>query len=749
VKFTKKKELFEIFIRQIPTTSELFPVLRLIFPESDPSRGAYGLKEHSLGRMFSDLLILPNQEKERLLRWKDPNLQAKHNCTVGDFPSVLLSVIEPRISTPSFPRLTIGEVNKFLTDVYTSTDPEIRKDLFRDIIYRAKPLEIKWIIKILLRDMKLGIGVESILRHLHPNAIELYHISNSIQHVLTTISDKQSKPLEAAESSSTSIYFQPIKPMLSERVNPGDVPERFAHVKDEIFLEPKIDGERMLVHVNKQTNNVAIYSRNGVNFTKRYGDNQLSPILMIGFKGLGAVFDGEMVAWDSAKGRIHAFGSNRDVSSAAASDANEGDTQDIGDYDSLGITSLGNLFYIAFDLIYYVDIDGREHDLRNTSLADRRILLERIILPVPHRFEVIHSTRLMASIDGIKDYIKSALDRREEGVVIKRSNSVYKLGVRGAGWYKVKADYDYLYSDTLDLVVLGGYFSESVTGAETNPLDAVTSFLVGVPFSCDNRTVFKTVTKVGAGLTRVQLVYIRNQLKDALLAFNSSTPLPEWFGDWKPSKPNRPDVVFSPWLQESSVVLEVRAGEINMTSDFSSGFQLRFPRVVKPRTDKDWTCATSFDELRQIATTDTDKNRTFIQDLSRFERGGSVATTPRKEPRKRKAGTVIVGAESIATQNTQPSSCIFAGVEIYVVNGCGIAETVLRLGGSLNPVFRKGVTQYCIAERDDLRVKNIVDFEACDVVNSLWIHDCEENNRILEISADRHLLRGFSKSSPD
>lgn len=95
----KKKELFEQLIRQVPNAKDLFPILRLIFPESDASRAVYNLKEHSIGRIFADLLFVPPQEKDRLLNWRDPKLQANHNCIVGDFPSVLLSVIEPRLST--------------------------------------------------------------------------------------------------------------------------------------------------------------------------------------------------------------------------------------------------------------------------------------------------------------------------------------------------------------------------------------------------------------------------------------------------------------------------------------------------------------------------------------------------------------------------------------------------------------------------------------------------------------------------
>lgn len=600
--------------------------------------------------MFADLLILPPHEKERLLNWRDPNLQAKHNCTVGDFPSVLLSVIEPRMSSNSSEKLSLRDVNKFLDDLYGSIDSETRKDLFRDLIYKAKPIEVKWIIKMVLKDMKLGLGVETILRHLHPNAVQLYHISNSLKHVLSSISNGPNAKEETIAS--TSVFFQPFKPMLSEKVNPGDIPERFSQMKGKIYLEPKIDGERMLVHADKRKGAVVIYSRNGVNFTKRYGDKQLSPLVLEGFKGLGAVFDGEMVAWDSDRGRIHPFGVSRQVGESAASSVAHSDNEQ--EEELLAMSSKGNMFYIIFDLVFYTDIDGNEFDLRNTALEDRRDLLKRILLPVAHRIELIKFQEIQiessSDVDEIKSYLKAALDRKEEGIVIKRSFSEYKLNVRGSGWFKVKADYDDQFSDTLDLVVLGGYFSDTPTGegahrANPNPLDSVTSFLVGVPKCTETKTEFKTVTKVSSGLTRTQLIYLRNQLRASVIP---SDEIPEWLGDWRPSKANRPHVFFSPWALSASVVLEIKAGEITHSHEFSSGYQLRFPRVVKPRTDKDWTNGTNFDQLREMAMADPEKNRIFIQDLSRFERVVSFASE--KELKKRKRDVVIIHRKN-ATQH--------------------------------------------------------------------------------------------------
>ncbi len=40
---------------------DLYPILRLIFPDADPARGAFGLKEHALGKLFADVMALPER----------------------------------------------------------------------------------------------------------------------------------------------------------------------------------------------------------------------------------------------------------------------------------------------------------------------------------------------------------------------------------------------------------------------------------------------------------------------------------------------------------------------------------------------------------------------------------------------------------------------------------------------------------------------------------------------------------------
>ena len=720
-KLNKKKELFEQLIRQIPNTMDLYPILRLIFPDSDTARGAYGLKEHALGRLFADVMALPERETKRLLGWKDPNLQARHNCTVGDFPSVLLSVIEPRM--PSIPQkqLTIKDVNTFLTSLYESTDPDTRKDLFRDLVYKASPVEIKWIIRMILKDMKIFIGVETILRHLHPQAVNIYHISNSLKQVLSAIAHPTE--LESNIPKVTSIYFQPFRPMLSEKVSPGDVEDVFSKIHGDIFLEPKIDGERMIVHVDKRLSKVSIVSRNGIDFTSKYGDHQLSPIVLENFKGLGAVFDGELVAWDSNRQKIFAFGSNRDIGKSALAAVERLDSQT----DSVPTALDGNLFYIVFDLIYYVDIDGKEHDLRAVPIADRRELVERILVPVPHRFELVKYQKCPCEMDEVKRFLKEALDRGEEGIVVKKAKSEYKLSTRGMGWFKIKADYDETFTDTIDLVVLGGFFSDSTPVDDAEPLNSITSFLMGAPEAAGDEkdVIIRTVAKVSSGLSQSQLVFVRNFLRDSVIPYGAGGSLPNWFGGWKPRKDNRPDILVSPW--QSSLVFEVRAGEVTLSGDFSSGYTLRFPRIVKIRTDKDWRSATSFAELREMASRDPTSDRIFIQSVQKMEVGrkfgvssGPVSQSPKASRKRTKKEVQVIEPHVVHKRSDGLSrKGVLDSVSVFVVNGPRVSELASSLGAEF--VEDYAAPSVPVAEWNDSRVAEFVEATGVPVIGIGWL----------------------------
>jgi hypothetical protein len=80
------------------------------------------------------------------------------NKVVGEFTDILLDVLSKRVS-PQWSHLSLGDVNSLLDRLVASPDNEARKAIFRKEVFVLHPHEQRWIVRIIIRDMKLGIKV--------------------------------------------------------------------------------------------------------------------------------------------------------------------------------------------------------------------------------------------------------------------------------------------------------------------------------------------------------------------------------------------------------------------------------------------------------------------------------------------------------------------------------------------------------------------------------------------------------------
>ena len=96
-----------------------------------------------------------------------------------------------------------------------------------------------------------------------------------------------------------------------------------------------------------------------------------------------------------------------------------------------------------------------------------------------------------------------------------------------------------------------------------------------------------------------ELSAIRNFLRDNLEHFDPRFA-PRIIGrKWSPGFSERPDLIIKDLSK--SLVLEIRASELQSSSVYlSGGYTLRFPRVVRPRYDKDWSEAMKKEELDAV-----------------------------------------------------------------------------------------------------------------------------------------------------
>ena len=125
--------------------------------------------------------------------------------------------------------------------------------------------------------------------------------------------------------------------------------------------------------------------------------------------------------------------------------------------------------------------------LANKPLKERLDLL-KTILPCEVQGRVHLADRKIGSNKThIAKALNEAIDRREEGIVLKDPESVYKPNARsGGGWLKIKPEYNNELMDQCDLVVMGGYYGKGNRMTGVSGGAGVTHFLLGVVgWECD------------------------------------------------------------------------------------------------------------------------------------------------------------------------------------------------------------------------------------------------------------------------
>jgi DNA ligase-1 len=165
-----------------------------------------------------------------------------------------------------------------------------------------------------------------------------------------------------------------------------------------------------------------------------------------------------------------------------------------------------------------------------------------------------------------------------EGLMAKKSDSIYQAGARNFNWVKFKVGMTKELSDTIDCVVMGYY-----KGLGKRNEFGIGAFLVGIP----DREKILTVSKIGTGLTDLQWREMYKRIEKIKV---SQKPK-----EYIVNKNLYPDV----WC-EPKLVVEIKADTITKSPIHTAGLALRFPRLKNFRDDKDINQATHKHELEKI-----------------------------------------------------------------------------------------------------------------------------------------------------
>ena len=429
----------------------------------------------------------------------------------------------------------------------------------------AKPKEAKYIVRIALGRLRIGVGTMAVLDALsiaffgskkeRPILENAYNLCNDIG----LIAKLAYKGIEAVKRIKIKVG-RPIKMMLAQRIK--KLSELKEHMKGKIAAEEKYDGERMQIH-KMRNGEVIIYSRRLENITHQFPD--VVEVVKKFVKGREFIVEGEAVPIDE-KGNILEF---------------QLLMQRKRKYDIEKYIKKIPVKLFLFDLLY---LDGKSFIKK--PYPERRKKLERIVKENKH---IALARRIVtADLDKIEDFFYKALERNTEGLVCKSTSkeSIYRAGARAWLWIKWKREYAEELRDTFDVVIVGAFAGRGLrAGTYGALLCAVYN---------KEKDVFETVCKLGTGFTEKMLNEMPNILKKYKLK--------------KKDKRVKAEIKADFWF-EPKVVIEVTGGEITLSPvhtcafgkiEKGKGLAIRFPRFIRFRDDKSAEEATTAEEIIQF-----------------------------------------------------------------------------------------------------------------------------------------------------
>jgi DNA ligase-4 len=101
----------------------------------------------------------------------------------------MLSVMQNR-SRDETKNMTLKQVNSKLDELVLQSFNNAGKiEIISELIASINLLELKWLTKLILKDLKLGIGHETLLKMYHPYALDLYNATSDLRAAFSQVQD--------------------------------------------------------------------------------------------------------------------------------------------------------------------------------------------------------------------------------------------------------------------------------------------------------------------------------------------------------------------------------------------------------------------------------------------------------------------------------------------------------------------------------------------------------------------------------
>ena len=471
----------------------------------------------------------------------------KKTGDLGDAADVLIRFGKQH--TLSSCELTVGKVFgnlRKLAEETGSGSVDRKLQLIAELLTSAKEGEVKYLVRTILGDLRVGIG-EGTLRDalVWANFMKVrddfgkderdrynFYV-DAVQKAFDLTTDfvvvaKAAKKGLAGLKSVKMASGKPVKVMLALKT--GSVSEAFETVGRPAAAEFKYDGFRLEI-TKDDVGRVRLYTRRLENVSRQFPevvDNVKRYV-----KGKSFVLDAEAVGYDKKTLKYLPF---QKVSQRIKRK-----------HDIHKLVESLPVEVNVFDVLGY---EGK--DLISEPFGKRRELLEKVVGSAKRKIRPAESI-VTGKEEEIVDFFKKSEQAGNEGLIIKNLSAAYKPGSRVGHMLKFKKA-----AENLDLAITGAEWGEGKRS----------KWLSSYYLACSDEGKMRVIGKVSTGL---------KEKKDEGFSFEEMTSL------LKPliTREDGKTVTVKP-----EVVIEVGYEEIQKSPGYSSGYALRFPRFVRNRTSE-------------------------------------------------------------------------------------------------------------------------------------------------------------------
>jgi DNA ligase 1 len=485
---------------------------------------------------------------------------------------------------------------------------EKKSNLFAELLSKLDPLGARYIARIVMGNLRLGLSDKTILDALsftvagdkswRERIERAYGARADLGYIAQLVLGTDVGKLEHALAEIKVAVGTPVASKLVEReASAATTWARMGEIEGETYgqtvVQPKLDGMRAQIHYLSSPSDVGskplavqtdvpvntgvaeVFSRNMESLTTQFPD-LLSAVAQLGVQSI--ILDSEVVGLDLENETYLPFQDT--VQRRRKTGIDE---------------AMANIPVKAmtFDILF---LNGE--DLTRKPLSERIEILRKIIEAQKDRAASaidMLETKIVKSEQELTDYFFTQVTSGLEGIIVKKLDSTYDPGTRNFDWIKLKANTQSDLVDTVDVVVLGYFYGQGARASY-----GFGSLLTGVYDPATD--TYKSVAKVGSGFTDAQAPQMRADLE--------ALKIDEKPANVEVEKILNPDV----WVRPE-IVMEVTADEITRSpshvaarehaASFESdtkgrGLSLRFPRLKHWNRDKQPTQTTTPQELVRL-----------------------------------------------------------------------------------------------------------------------------------------------------